>query len=125
MSTLKVNTLEEATVGGATFYTAKAWVNFTAYSSFSVRGSGNVSSVSDNGTGNFRVNYTNNLANSTYTALASAGNDATSYADGNQDIDHLGMVGALSTSSVYVFAVDADDGATDDPQYMGVTATLS
>ena len=125
MSILKVNSIEEATSGGATFYTNKAWVNFTAYSSFGIRGSANVSSVNDNGTGLFKVNYSNNLPSSTYAAIASAGSDGTTYADGNQGIDHLETMGLISTSSVYVFSVDADDGALDDPQYMGVTETTA
>lgn len=124
MSTLRVNTLEEATVGGATFYTAKAWVNFTAYSSFSLRGSGSVSSVTDNGTGNFRVNFSNSLSTSTYAGIATAGHDLTSYVDNNNEIDHLAIMGQMTTSNCYVGCGDFDDGAADDPQYMGVTVTL-
>lgn len=123
MSTIKVNTIEEATAGGATFFTAKTWAHFTAYSSFSLQGSGNVSSVTDNGTGNFRVNFSSPLSTSTYAGIATAGNDATSYSDGNQAIDHLAMVGQMNTGNLYVATVDVDDGAVDDPQYMGVTVT--
>ena len=122
MSTIKVDNLQ--TTGGAGLYPARAWVNFTAFSSFTVRGSGNVSSVSDNGTGLFRVNYSNSLSASTYAPMAVAGNDATTYVDGNNDTDHQAIVGLISTSSVYVYGVDADDGAPDDPQYVGVVATL-
>ena len=120
MSTLKVNNLQ--TTSGAGLYPAKAWVNFTAYSSFTVRGSANVSSVSDNGTGNFRVNYSTSLSSSTYTALGAGGNDATSYADGNDNTDHVTIIGLISTSSCYIFGVDGDNVAPDDPQYVGFTA---
>ena len=62
MSTLKVNTLEEATSGGATFFTAKAWVNFTGTGTVSINDDGNVSSISDLGTGRYQVNYSSSLA---------------------------------------------------------------
>ena len=74
MSTLKVNTLEEATVGGATFYTAKAWVNFDGESStLAVRSSGNVSGVVDNGTGLYTVSFTTAFSDANY-AIGSAAN---------------------------------------------------
>jgi len=104
-------------VGGAS-----ARVNFTAYSTFSVRGSANVSSVTDQATGNFKVNYSNNLASSTYTTLGAAGNDATSYVDGNDNTDHVCMMGAITTSYSYIFTVDGDNAAQDDAQYVGLTA---
>ena len=57
MSTIKVNTIEEATSGGATFYTAKAWVNFNGTGTVAIRADGNVSSIADIGTGHYGVNY--------------------------------------------------------------------
>tara|TARA_R110000803_G_scaffold37301_2_gene80352 strand:+ start:429 stop:821 length:393 start_codon:yes stop_codon:yes gene_type:complete len=66
MSTLKVNTLEEATAGGATFYTAKAWVNIDARTTLSITASGNVSSVTDNSVGNYTINFDNTLSTAAY-----------------------------------------------------------
>ena len=122
MSTIKVDNLQ--TTSGAGQYTAKTWAHFTAYSSFSLQGSGNVSSVTDNSTGNFRVNFSTALSASNYAGIATAGNDATSYADGNQNTDHVAMMGQMNTNNVYVASVDADDGAPDDPQYMGVIIVI-
>lgn len=68
MSTLKVNTLEEATAGGATFYTSKAWVNFNGAGTVSIRNDGNVSSITDHATGSYSVNMSNNLSAATYSA---------------------------------------------------------
>jgi|TARA_R100000455_G_C6206534_1_gene75498 hypothetical protein len=86
MSTLKVNTIQN--VSGASSSTpeqieqgrAKAWVAFdgttntggncTMYDSF------NVSSVADNSTGNYTVNFTTAMANANYCAHVSAGNNA-------------------------------------------------
>jgi hypothetical protein len=67
MSTLKVNTLEEATAGGATFFTAKAWVNWKNSGGNSLVDSGAVSSVVDNATGVFTVTFSNSWSSATYT----------------------------------------------------------
>lgn len=75
MSTLKVNTLEEATSGGATFFTAKAWVNFNGSGTVSIRDSGRVSSITDVTSAKFRVNWSSNFGNANY-QVAGLGNNA-------------------------------------------------
>jgi len=53
-------------------FTAKAWVNFDSRTTLSITDSGNVSSVTDNGTGNFTVNFSSTLSSAGY-ALAGYG----------------------------------------------------
>lgn len=72
MSTLKVNTLEEATSGGATYFTAKAWVNFNGTGTVAIRDDGNVSSITDNGTGTYTTNLSAAVSSSTYSYAVSA-----------------------------------------------------
>jgi hypothetical protein len=57
-----------------TAYGCRAWVNFDGLSSpaGTIRGSGNVSSITDNGTGNYTVNFTNAMPDTNY-ALAGSG----------------------------------------------------
>jgi hypothetical protein len=74
MSTLKVNTLQNTS--GVEVYTAKAWVNFNGTGTVAIRASGNVSSITDNGTGNYTVNFTNALADTNYSAVSSCENIA-------------------------------------------------
>lgn len=64
MSTLRVNTLQ--TQAGVEVYTAKAWVNFNGTGTVAIRASGNVSSITDNGTGDYTVNFTNALTDANY-----------------------------------------------------------
>ena len=71
MSTLKVNTLEEATAGGATFFTAKAWVNLEGRT-FGIIADGNVSSATDQGTGQYVINYGSALSSSSYQVSGTA-----------------------------------------------------
>ena len=48
---------------------AKAWVNFDGTGTISIRGSFNVSSLTDNGTGNYTVNFTTAMTDVNYCAL--------------------------------------------------------
>jgi hypothetical protein len=55
----------------ATAYGCRAWVNFNGQGTVSIRASGNVSSISDNGTGNYVVNFTTAMPNTNYAVPAS------------------------------------------------------
>lgn len=66
MSTVKVDTIK--TTGNVEVYTCKAWVNFDGKQTAGnmIRGSGNVSSITDNGTGTYTVNFTNAMEDANY-----------------------------------------------------------
>jgi hypothetical protein len=66
MSTLKVNTIQNTS--GVEVYTCKAWVNFNGQGTVSIRASGNVSSITDHGVGNYTVNFTTAMADVNYSA---------------------------------------------------------
>ena len=51
---------------------AKAWVNFNGTGTVAIRDSYNVSSITDGGTGDFTVNFSNALNNANYCALGSS-----------------------------------------------------
>ena len=58
---------------GLSQFTAKAWINFNGAGTVAIRDSHNVSSITDNGTGDYMVNMTNALANANYSgSLAEA-----------------------------------------------------
>jgi hypothetical protein len=55
--------------GSATLYnsyTARAWVNFNGSGTVAIRASGNVSSITDLGTGYYRINYTTAMPDANY-----------------------------------------------------------
>ena len=54
---------------GLSQFTAKAWCNFNGTGTVAIRDSHNVSSISDNGTGNYGVNFSNNIANTNYSVV--------------------------------------------------------
>lgn len=52
--------------GSAPSYTCRAWVNFNGTGTVAIRASGNVSSITDNGTGNYQVNFASALPDANY-----------------------------------------------------------
>jgi hypothetical protein len=70
MSTLKVNAIQNTS--GVEKYLASAWVNFDGTGTPAIRASGNVSSITDNGTGDYTVNFTNAFADANYASTGSA-----------------------------------------------------
>jgi hypothetical protein len=51
----------------------RAWVNFDGTGTVAIRASFNVSSITDNGTGDYTVNFTNALPDANYAATANSG----------------------------------------------------
>jgi uncharacterized protein (AIM24 family) len=54
--------------GTAPLYMCRAWVNFNGTGTVAIRASGNVSSITDDGTGNYTVNFTTALVDTNYSA---------------------------------------------------------
>lgn len=79
MSTLKVNAIQNAS--GVEVYTAKAWVNFNGTGTVAIRASGNVSSITDNGTGDYTVNFTNALPDADFAVHFTGGSTTTNPGD--------------------------------------------
>lgn len=52
--------------GSAPSYSARAWVNFNGTGTVAIRASGNVSSITDNGVGDYTVNFTSAMPDSDY-----------------------------------------------------------
>jgi len=53
----------------ATAYGCRAWVNFNGTGTVAIRASGNVSSITDNGTGNYTVNFTTAFVDTSYSGV--------------------------------------------------------
>ena len=74
--TLVVSTLSDGTNSTSAtnpiMGSAKAWVNFNGTGTVAIRASYNVSSITDNGTGDYTINFTNALADTNYSVAGSA-----------------------------------------------------
>ena len=123
MSTLKVDNLLNSagnespiSVPGA----AKAWVNFDGrtgtlnQNDVTIRGSYNVTSVTDNGTGDYTVNFTNNMPDTDYCVSGTAADLASGSGHRWLSIGS-GSYGAFakSTSSMRVYCVYDASNKTD------------
>lgn len=72
MSTIKCTTIQN--LAGVEVYTAKAWVNFNGTGVVAIRASGNVSSITDNGSGDYTVNFATAMTDVNYTINVTSGN---------------------------------------------------
>lgn len=57
----------------ATAYGCRAWVNFNGQGTVAIRASGNVSSITDNGTGDYTINMTTSMPDTNYACLVTGG----------------------------------------------------
>jgi hypothetical protein len=67
--------------GSAPIYACRAWVNFNGQSTVAIRESGNVSSITDNGVGDYTVNFTTAMPDANYSAVGCAGDVIPSIGD--------------------------------------------
>ena len=58
--------------GTAPAYQCRAWVNFNGTGTVAIRASGNVSSITDNGVGDYTVNFTTAMPDTNYSMAGSA-----------------------------------------------------
>lgn len=95
----------------ATAYGCRAWVNFNGTSTVAIRASGNVSSITDNGVGDYTVNFTTAMPDANYSLVLSS-----TYGSAN------GFAGtAPTTSAARVSAYTATTGAALDSAYICVS----
>ena len=90
--------------------TAFAYVNFNGTGTVSIRGSYNVSSITDNQTGDYSVNFSSSASNSTYTAVGTGG-------DPGQDGEPF-WTQAISTSAWRGWLKVPNAGRNDRPYVM-------
>ena len=64
MSTIKAN--QWLNTDGTENYKCRAWVNFNGTGTVAIRASGNVSSITDNGLGDYTVNFTTVMPDANY-----------------------------------------------------------
>lgn len=114
LTTPNINSAQIATVSGtAPLYMARAWVNFNGTGTVAIRASGNVSSITDVGVGDYTVNFTTAMSDANYSFVASAAsqytNTLTCYA--GQDSNDTRSTTQLNFKTIYN---NANTAAPDD-----------
>ena len=91
---------------------ARAWVNFNGTGTVAIRAAHNVTSITDNGTGAYTVNFTAAMADADYAILATSGDGAGT----NYRVVHVSDATAPTASAVRVQCLTQNSGnpqATD------------
>ena len=97
--------------GSAPLYACRAWVNFDGTDTVAIRASGNVSSITDNWTGDYTVNFTTAMPDANY-AMSGSGEDT--FSSGDVAIARPNG-GTKTTSACRIKVVNKNGDAGDYP----------
>lgn len=97
--------------GSAPVYACRAWVNFNGTGTVAIRTSGNVSSITDNGTGNYTVNFTTAMPDTNYTGVSSGDRSDTGVV--NAACGHTSTT-SRTTSAYQILNANTANGAALD-----------
>ena len=90
--------------------TCRAWVNFNGTGTVAIRADFNVSSITDNGTGDYTVNLTNATPNTNYTITGTAARNGTSGFNGAATTLTPNDIQTARTTSAFRIALLANGG---------------
>lgn len=88
-------------------YKCRAWVNFNGTGTVAIRASGNVSSITDNGTGYYTVNFANAMPDANYAVVAGSRNIVS-----NSSVSNNIEVATPTTTASHMYHLEA--GANTD-----------
>jgi len=117
LTTPNIDSAQFATVSGtAPIYPCRAWVNFNGTGTVAIRGNGNVSSITDNGVGDYTVNFTTAMSDANY-SFVGTGSGASGYS-----IVLLNTNTTPTASLVRIFTVTQSAGSpvATDTTYVSV-----
>jgi hypothetical protein len=97
----------------ATAYGCRAWVNFNGTGTPAIRVSGNVSSITDNGTGDYTVNFTTAMPDANYSAVAMVGGVVNS-------VVSFSSSPSITTSAFKIATFNSSTAASSDPSQVHV-----
>ena len=107
----------------ATAYGCRAWVNFNGTGTPAIRASGNVTSITDNGTGDYTVNFTTAMPDVNYCYTLAAERTSNNNGDGPKCGVRNG--GVLTTSiRVMIPRQTSSSGETYDTDWTGVAVAV-
>ena len=129
MSTLKVTNIQATgeTATRAVSGVAAAWVNFNGTGTAAIRDSVNVASLTDNGTGDYTVNFNSSMSNNSYSTSGDVMRDVATTTTNVSLVIHLQSTGSgsyssmVTTGAVRITCKKVNTYTTEDPQ----AATLS
>ena len=101
--------------GSAPLFACRAWVNFNGTGTVAIRASGNVSSITDNGTGDYTVNFTTAMVDANYGFIANGSSPSVT------NLYSVSPLTSLPSTSAFRFGTAASSGgAFTDASYASV-----
>ena len=124
MSTVKANDLTNVTGGIPTVKSQQliptAWVNFNGTGTVAIRDSENVSSLTDNGNGDYTINFSTAMANTNY-AFAGHASDTSSSGTNTPFLGgHRGSSSYATTNFRFRTKYNQDSGLADVEEISGI-----
>ena len=102
--------------GSAPSYSARAWVNFNGTGTVAIRGSANVSSITDNGIGDYIMNFTTAMQDVNYTLVGACADESKSRSRVFSGASSTNTT--ISTSAVAITIDRHDTTSRDDMSYV-------
>ena len=97
-------------------YGCRAWVNFNGTGTVAIRASGNVSSITDNGTGDYTVNFTTAMPDANYGFFGTAGRGGS---NGDTFVNENATV--APTTTAVRFGTSSGANNLTDPAYVNIS----
>ena len=115
------DTLEHSTAGSVTTDyvvggSLKSWSNFNGQNTPVVRDSLNMSSLTDDASGRFRINNTSNFSNANYSITGGTG-----YYTSGTDGANMSLSNAAANMSTSLYGVETDTDSTDTDHTLSCT----
>lgn len=117
MSTLRLTTIanqgntasvpSETVINGS----AKAWVNFNGTGTVAIRASFNVTSITDNGTGDYTINFTTAFADTEYSPVGGGAGDYSATRGCMITLERIAATGAESAKTTSALRVNSVNDA--------------
>lgn len=105
----------------AVAYGCRAWVNFNGTGTVAIREDGNVSSITDNGTGDYTVNFTTAMPDASYATSSFAAFDSGSTDNNVYAVGQKGSTASNYTASLCRLQIRRIDGTDNDMPIVSAT----
>lgn len=96
--------------GSAPVYACRAWVNFNGVGAVAIRGSGNVSSITDNGVGDYTVNFATPMQDANYSVIATLGHDWLTTGSSLRGVSERENAGGRTASAIRLQTIHTNSG---------------
>ena len=122
-SELRVNTLKDASGNNSVAMqyvaegSAKSWCNFNGESTIAVRDSLNVTSLTDDGTGDYRTNFSSSMSNANFSGLVMSG----TVTEGGGTMQRDEEVRGISSSHLGMFCFHTNSEDARDVEYFATS----